>query len=228
MRSVAIAAAIALGAGSQAAHAQIFPGEGPAPTAFPSAFSFSLLAAFAGDLRVTHTYVDSAAACLPCTILHSTTGTMGLAVRYQMPIGPRTGVRFGATISGPKRKRRDINANQVLVESTRLRLFRGEMLLMFKLKPQVPIYFGVGGSVASFSPGPLAGQQDITELGGAAVIGVDKAMGARVATRFEWTLYGTKPKTTGLNSEFVAEGLALDSQMSFGVNLYLRPKPPAP
>ena len=220
MRSVVLTACALLCAGSAAA--QIFPGDVPKPPAFPTAFSFAGTGAFGADLRAYRDYADTL--CFPqlCHRQFAVTGGLGLAARFQVPVGRRTGLRAGVVVSGPKRKLQSANGNQFLV-TDKLSLIRGEIFLMFRLKPQVPIYFGAGPTFARFSPGPVPGQSDITEMGVGGVIGIDHQISKTVATRFEWGLYGTKPKTTGLNSEYSPPSLALDTQISFGVNFYLQP-----
>lgn len=220
MRSIVLTACALLCGGSVAA--QIFPGDVPQPPAFPTALTLSATGAFGADLRAFRDYADTL--CFPqlCHRTFAVTGGLGLAARFQAPIGRRTGLRLGVVVSGPKRKLQSANGTQLLI-TDRLSLLRGEMLLMFRLKPQVPIYFGAGPTFARFSPGPVPGQNDITEVGVAGVVGIDHLVSKTVATRVEWSLYGTKPKTTGLNSEYSPPSLALDSQISFGVNFYLQP-----
>lgn len=223
MRSLAVVGLLLLAAAPRSAGAQIFPGEAAPSSAFPNAFALSLTATTSGDLRATRVFTDSANGCVPCIRYHSLTGGLGLAIRLQFAMGRRTGLRFGASLSGPKPKRRTPNGSQVVIDPNRLSLARGEIVMMFRLKPHVPIYFGIGPSFARFTPGPVPGQPEITEIGGVGVVGIDHQISPKLGTRVEFAFYGTKPKNTGLTSEYTLPALAIDGQLSIGAVLFLQP-----
>lgn len=212
------------------AAAQAFPGEAPRPPAFPTALSAWVMVGWAGQ-RSTRTYrvgpLDPPdPACdtnFNCHTEHLLTGTPGLGARFQTSLTVRTGIRFGLSISGPKRKLGGRKGLTVAIDTARLNLLRGEALFLFRLKQHVPVFFGVGGALARFSPGPVRSQDDVTEYGGALAVGYDHRGKGNVGTRVEWTVYLMRPVTTGLSGEYKPPRLAFDHQLSFGVNYFVGP-----
>lgn len=209
------------------ASAQAFPGEAPPPPGFPTALSGWALAGWSGR-RATRTYSadptinDPACDATKCERLYLVGAALGIGLRFQTSLTPRTGVRFGVSISRPGRKVGLRNGLSLAIDTT-LSAIRGEALLLFRLRRQAPVFFGLGAALARFSPGPVVNQGDLTEFGGAIAIGYDHRVNRNVGTRLEWTAYLMHPVTTRLSSEFQAARFAFDHQFSFGVNYYVGP-----
>ena len=224
MRKAALAALVVLGA-APAVSGQVLPGEEQRAPAFPSALSIWALAGFGGQ-RATRTYIDvTDADCdtVPCVSKHGLSGSIGIGTRFQTPLSPRMGLRFGVSYSAPRQKARRTEPTHQTSLGDRLGMLRGEILLVHRLKPQVPVFFGFGVALASISPGPLFGQDGVTEAGAVVVVGLDRRINPRVGTRIEWTGYFMRPSTRVVSPEFRATWLAFDSQLSFGANFYLNP-----
>lgn len=238
MPSGAVAAKLILlvagSTGLASAQAPLFPGDSAQAPAFPTAITLTALGVMAGGQRATRTYPatpgfpDVACDSVTCRTAHSLTGAVGLGARLQAPLGPRLGFRLGVSYSAPKRKVRTQGAGGTFIGAEHLTLIRGEALLLVRLKPQVPVYFGAGAAMARYTPGAVApastpGPGATTEFGGAILLGIDRRLKPSLGTRLEWTGFFLVPSSSGLSSEFDMKGLAFDGQLSFGLNLFLKP-----
>ena len=207
------------------AGAQGFPGDPPSAPAFPASVTISALAGFGGH-RATQRYIDSSDVdcdSLPCVSEHHVAGSLGLAARIQMSLSPRVGLRMGASYAAPRRK---ISRTEPTAQSRigdRLSQIRGEALLLFRLRPHVPVFFGAGVTVASFTPGPVFGQDGTLEIGAAFAVGFDRRITRRFGTRVEWTVFLMRPTTDLFDAEFTAAPAAFDHHISFGANFFLNP-----
>ena len=209
---------------AQPSAAQGFPGDEPKSPGFPTALTLSLLAGFGGH-RATRHWIDIAdpdCDSIPCASEHRIGGSLGLAARFQMNLGPRTGLRFGASYSAPRQKISRTEPTRQTRIGDRVSVTRGEALLLFRLKPRVPVYFGAGLAMASFTPGPVFGQDGAVEFGAMLVVGIDRKVTARIGTRAEWTVYLMRPSADFISPEFEATALAFDSHVSFGAHFFLK------
>jgi hypothetical protein len=220
---------LALLGGGRAA-AQVFPSDQAPRAAFPATVTLYVFGGFQGA-RVTRIYnigtpnpVDAAcdSTANDCRTIHGLGGAPGIGVRGQVPLTMRTGLRLGISVSHPGRRVTTRDGSQVSVPDEKVLLLRAEGLILFRLKPQVPVYFGFGGSVASYSPGPVRAQQAVTEVGGTFAIGVDHSVSPTVSTRVEFTGFVMRPTASGLSTEFHAHSLTFDDQLSLGFSFLFR------
>jgi hypothetical protein len=226
MRSLPVAWGAALVLCSAAAapsRAQAFPGDSAVAPAFPTALTLSALAGF-GGLRATQTYIDSSdidCDSVPCVSKHDIGGSLGLAARVQASLGPRMGLRMSVSYGAPRRKVSRTEPTQQSRFADRVGVIRAEALLLFRLKPQVPVFFGAGLAMASFTPGPVFGQDGTLEFGAALAVGFDRRITPRVGTRAEWTVYVMRPSTDLFDAEYEAPAITVDHHLSFGFNFLL-------
>jgi hypothetical protein len=227
-RAALLLALLALGGGRAAA--QVFPNDQAPHPAFPVTFTAFLFAGFQAN-RVTRIYnvgtpdpndasCDSIAA--DCRSVHGLAGAPGIGMRAQFPVTARSGIRLGVSASHPGRRVSTRDGSQVVVPDESVTLLRADLLVLFRLKPQVPVYFGFGGTLASYTPGPVRTQAPVTELGGAFAVGIDHRMSPTVGTRVEFTGFLMKPTANSLSTEYHARSLAFDGQLSFGLNFLLK------
>lgn len=224
MGSTAAAAVLVLAATGPLA-GQIFPGDAAQPPAFPTALSVWALVSLGGQ-RATRSWVDiSDPDCMttPCASDVRIAGSLGVGARFQSVLGPRVGIRLGASYSRPRQKVLRTQPTHQTNIGDPLSVIRGEALLLFRLKRRVPVFFGAGLAMASFTPGPVPGQDAAIEVGTAFAVGFDRQVTPRIGTRAEWTMYVLRPSTDLPSAEFRAAGLAFDHHVSFGVNFYLNP-----
>ena len=226
MPRAAVAAALLLvAAAPAAAQVPLFPGDRAQPPAFPTALSVWGLAGFGGQ-RATRRFIDLAdpdCDTIPCKSEHRLTGSLGVGARFQTGLSPRMGLRFGVSFSAPSQKARLTEPTRQTRVGDKLSAARGEVLLLMRLKPQVPVYFGLGIALARFSPGPVFGQDGATEVGAALAVGFDHRINPRVGTRTEWTTYLMRPSGDVFSTEYRPTALAFDHQVSFGVSFFLNP-----
>jgi hypothetical protein len=220
----------ALGGGRAAA--QVFPNDQAPRPAFPATFTLFVFGAFQGD-RVTRVYnvgtpdpVDAAcdSAAGDCRTVHGLAGAAGIGVRGQFPLTRRGGIRVGISASHPGRRVATRDGVLVAVPGEAVTLLRVDGLALFRLKPQVPVYFGFGGSIGLYSSGPVRNQDPVSEAGAAFAVGVDHSMSPTVGTRVEFTGFIMKPTAKSLSAEYHAHALAFDGQLSFGFNFLLSKK----
>jgi hypothetical protein len=207
------------------AAAQVFPGDVAPPPAFPTALTVAPLAGFGGS-RATRRWTDITdpdCDTVPCASKHSVGGSLGLAARFQMRLSPRVGLRFGVSYSAPHQKVSQTEPTRQTRIGDRVSVTRGEAMLLFRLKRQVPVFFGAGLAMATFSPGPVFGQDGAVEFGTVFVVGIDRQVTRRIGTRAEWTVYLMRPSTDLFSSEYRATGLAFDNHVSFGAHFLLIP-----
>src|SRR6266567_3282350 len=218
----------ALGGGRTAA--QVFPNDQTPRAAFPATVTLFVFGGFEGA-RVTRIYnigtpnpVDAAcdSTANDCRTIHGLGGASGIGVRGQVTLTMRTGLRLGITVAHPGRRVSTREGSQVSVPDESVLLLRAEGMVLFRLKPQVPVFFGLGVGAASDSPGPVRAQEAVTEVGGMLAIGVDHHVSPTVATRVEFTGFVMRPTASGLSTEFHAHSLTFDDQLSLGFNFLFR------
>jgi hypothetical protein len=222
MRKRALVVFLGLAAAGPAA-AQEMPGELPPPVAFPTTFTGLVFFGSEGR-RATRVFVDPLVpGCdsAPCSSDQDLSGAPGLGVRLQTAVASRAGIRFGAAIAWTHYKIVSANGGSEYSPPDRIRLLRAEAALLFRLKPEVPVYFGAGVAIGQFTPGVVLDQPDVTEFGGVLIVGMDHKVSPAVGTRFEWTGYLMKPDLSNYPSEYHAPNIVLDMQFSFGLNFFV-------
>jgi hypothetical protein len=219
------------------AAAQVFPTDQAPRPAFPSTFTLFVFGGFQAN-RITRTYnkgvIDPTDARCDsiaddCRSIHGLAGSPGIGMRAQFPLTARSGIRVGVSATHPGRRMTTRDGSQVLVAPENVTLLRVDGLILFRLKPQVPVYFGLGATLASYTPGPVHDQGPVTELGGAFAVGIDHQMSPSIGTRVEFTGFVMKPNASGIQapavqSEYTAHSHAFDGQVSFGFNFLLSKK----
>ena len=211
--------------------AQGFPGDAPVAAAFPAAVSLHLSASWNGDRSIRTYGVGSPNPNDPacdtiagsCHEIQGLAGAAGLGARFQFPISPRLGLRAGLSYSSVQGRIELPDGQVTRLTPEKSNLLRAEALFVFRLKPHVPVFFGLGGAVARFNPGPSPGQDVSTEFGAVVAAGYDHRFPApsQFGLRLEWTAYFMIPDDGGAPSEFEAKGMAFDNQLSVGVMYYL-------
>ena len=213
------------------AAAQAFPGDEPLVPAFPAAVSLHVSGSWNGDRSIRTYGVGSPNPNDPacdtiagkCTEIQGLAGAAGFGARGQFPISPRLGLRLGLSYSSVQGRIELPDGQVTRLTPEKSNLLRAEALFMFRLKPHVPVYFGLGGAVARFNPGPSPGQDVSTEFGAAVAAGYDHRFPApsQFGLRFEWTGYLMVPDDKGAPSEFEAKSVAFDNQIALAVMYYI-------
>jgi hypothetical protein len=219
------------------AAAQVFPNDQAPRAAFPATFTLFVFGGFQAN-RITRTYnkgtIDPTDARCDsiaddCRSIHGLAGSPGIGMRAQFPVTARSGIRLGVSATHPGRRMSTRDGSQVLVAPENVTLLRVDGLILFRLKPQVPIYFGLGATLASYTPGTVHDQGPVTEVGAAFAVGIDHQMSPTIGTRAEFTGFVMKPNASGIQapavqSEYTAHAHAFDGQISFGFNFLLGKK----
>ena len=211
------------------APAQAFPGEAPRPPSFPTALAVFATAGWAGD-RAIRTYDvgqpnpgDPACDSLKCQTTLGAGSSIGVGGRVQLPISRIAGLRAGLAVSWPPPRIATLDGSQVRTGTTRVTLLRGDLMLLFRIKPQAPVFFGVGAAFARFSPGLASGQDQSTDVGGVAAVGYDHRIKPSLGVRFEWTAYYLIPGTADWPAEYDPKSATFDHQFAVGLSYFLTP-----
>lgn len=151
------------------------------------------------------------------------------------PLGRYFGLSVAGTIGQPQRVT-CVQANACQATSTqRLTVLRGSGMLLFRLKPQAPVFLGVGYAISQSNPGPLIWQDStVVEKGPVAELAFDFALGEQVGFRIAWWNYwfsvnaglgsalGVTPCTTDPSDGcFTPETTAHDQMFTFGARIRL-------
>lgn len=140
----------------------------------------------------------------------------------ETPLGRLLGLSVGALVGRLHRTICTLGTN-CETDSLSMWAFKANATLLIRLKPRVPIFFGVGAAAARFSPGPVYIQtQAVTELGAVGVIGYDFALNSHIGARVAWWNYFLQPSTTQISSPFHANSLSHDSLILFGARVKLK------
>lgn len=227
-RSVLAAAVLAI-ATVGPAPAQAFPGEAPRPPAFPTALAVFATAGWSGD-RAIRTYDvgqptpgDPACDSVRCQTTLGAGSAIGVGGRLQLPVSRIAGLRAGLALSWPPPRIATLDGSQVRTGTARVTLLRGDLMLLFRLKQQAPVFFGVGAAFARFNPGLAPGQDQSTDVGGVAAVGYDHRIKPSLGVRFEWTGYYLIPGTADWPAEYAPESATFDHQLSVGLSYFLTP-----
>lgn len=191
------------------------------PKAFPLAVVPWAAAGFNGT-RVTQ---SDAATCpnTPANCFQYDVGNSPmLGVDLQVPLASTFGFQVTASAGRPSRVR--CTRGSECLSTDEMTFVRGSALLLLRFKARAPIFFGVGGAASRLDPGPVAGLQDsvqVTEFGGAGLIGYDFAMGSKVGARITWTHYLLKPSDDQITGTFATKDLAYDWVIAVGARVRL-------
>jgi hypothetical protein len=219
------------------AGAQVFPNDQAPRPAFPSTVTLFVFGSFQAN-RITRIYnvhtidpVDARCDSIAddCRSVHGLAGSPGIGMRAQFPVTMRSGIRLGVSATHPGRRVATRDGSQVVVPPENVTLLRIDGEVLFRLKAQVPVYFGFGATVANYSPGAAQNQGPVTEVGGVFAVGIDHQMSPSIGTRVEFTGFLMKPnaggiQSPGVQSEYHAHSRAFDGQLSFGFNFLLSKK----
>ena len=228
MARSALAAVLALAAAGPST-AQAFPGEAPRPPSFPTTLAVFATAGWSGD-RAIRTYdvgqpnpADPACDTLQCQTTLGAGSAIGVGGRVQLPISRIAGLRAGLAVSWPPPRIATLDGSQVRTGTARVTLLRGDLMLLFRLKSQAPVFFGLGAAFARFNPGLVSGQEQSTDVGGVAAVGYDHRIKPSLGVRFEWTAYYLIPGTADWPAEYDPESATFDHQFSVGLSYFLKP-----
>jgi len=210
------------------ASAQGFPGEAPAPPSFPTAVYLFAIGGWTGD-RAVRTYDvgqpnpnDPACDAVRCQTVLGAGSAPGVGARLQLPLSRRAGLRAGLSIAGPKPQVQTLDGNLVRLDRSRVAQLRGELLLLFRMKRHVPVFFGLGGALTRYQPGLAPDQDNSTDVGGVVAVGYDAPLKPPLGVRIEWTAYLMVPSSTGWPAEYEPKSFAFDHQLSVGLAYHLR------
>lgn len=185
-----------------------------APKAFQRSVSLTFALGFHGNRAER---VDTIDPRCPCTFEYSVSSGPHLSLRFEQPVTRRTAVRLGVDASAPGH-RLDRDGNRVGTFPSHSTSLRGEAAILFRLKANVPVFFGLGGVFARFNPSPVLEQAGkVDEIGGLITIGYDAVLQDSWAVRFEFLNYVMKPEDAGLPEGFEAKSLARDWTLGVGV-----------
>lgn len=151
-------------------------------------------------------------------ISHAVSNTPMVSVDLQVPLARVIGLSVGASAGRPAR----ILCDPGCASTDRVTAIRGQAMVLIRLKPRAPIYFGFGASGTRFDPGPVNGQNDATvEWGGSLVVGYDFQLSSRVGGRIAWWNFLSQPDASGLGTAFEVKGLTYDAMIAFGARIRL-------
>jgi hypothetical protein len=136
----------------------------------------------------------------------------------QVPLGRYFGLSVGGAIGRPVQTLCVQGSDCRIAD--RVTLIKGNGLLLFRLKPQAPVFFGIGYGGSYASPGPVPNQSAQTEKGPVLEVAFDFALGKQVGLRLAWWNYWLQ--TTGADElpfRVVPETTAHDALLSFGARV---------
>lgn len=196
------------------------------PKAFPLAVALSAGLGFGGTRA---TFTDSVL-CAGDNCGSAGAGSGWTAtVDLRAPLGRTLGVEAAAHIGRPSQRLCFRGACQSSGETWAL---RGSAMLLWRFKPQAPIYFGLGAAVTRFDPAPVVNQNLVlgddglvqggtTEFGAATVVGYDFTLDSRVGGTLVWRSYIMAPSSEGLPANYESKTTAWDNSLAVGVRYFL-------
>ena len=171
---------------------------------------------------------------------HCVSYAMGNAPNFSLdvtvPVGRYFGLSAGGMIGQPQRVTCAQDTNCQATSTDRLTVLRGNALLLFRLKPQAPIFIGVGYGMTQANPGTLPWQDSvIVEKGPVAELGFDFNLGEQFGFRIAWWHYWMSVDASGSSSVagialcssdpsdgcFTPETTAHDQMITFGARIRL-------
>lgn len=217
MRLMAVSLWSALLAGAASGQTAI---RRPQAKGFPLAVTASAGMGF-GAVRAT--YFDDIECASPEGCYEYGTGSGWQAgVDFQIPLGRTLGFEIGGQMGRPSLKQ-CLRGQCGTVDRTWA--IRGSGTLLWRFKPSAPVYFGLGGVYAYFSPGgpvlPFQTGVSVSEFGATTVIGLDLPIDDRVGGRIVWRGSFMIPSNKGLPETGTLRSVAWDNALSFGLRLPL-------
>jgi len=138
-------------------------------------------------------------------------------VDMQAPIGRTLGFEVGGQIGRQSLKQ---CARGSCTAIDHVWAYRGSAMLLWRFKPQAPVYFGVGATLAHFSSNPVyQDPEPTTEPGMAGVIGLDLALAQQIGVRVAWRSFLLVPKQVGPPDASEARSVAWEQALLFGARI---------
>lgn len=191
----------------------------------PRAFSFAVVVGPALSFGGIRAYQVDSVTCpsSPNTCIQDKVGSGPMfTAAVQIPLLRNFALSAGGLIGKPARVL--CFAGESCTSTGSMTAIRANVTLFARLKPRVPIFFGVGGAMNRFDPGPVRVRQDtitVTETGWLGMIGYDFALGKRVGARITWWHYFMSASRDGLDTGFRTGRphdslIAIDARISLG------------
>jgi hypothetical protein len=160
-----------------------------------------------------------------------------LGADVQVPLGRMFGLSVGGAVGQPQRVQCKQGTNCQATSTEKLTVLKGSALLLFRLKPQAPVFIGVGYGASRASRGAIQGQDTtVSEQGPVVQLAFDFALGQQVGLRISWWNYWMGTSTIGIGGSndlvrlcsesavdgcFQPEKTAHDQLLSFGARVRL-------
>lgn len=187
------------------------------PSVRPRGFDFALIAGGALSFNGIRAFEADSITCFvrenECVGHDLGSGPM-LDVSIQLPFARTIALSVGGAIGRLKRKR-CVRGVECIISPEKVTAIKGNAAFLFRLKPQAPVFFGLGAGATHFDPGPVEGQEKLTEYGPLALIGYDFTLDADIGARITWWSYWMIPK----EDIFDAAGTAYDALITFAVRI---------
>jgi hypothetical protein len=172
-------------------------------------FDFAVVPGFALGFNAIRSFQTDSTACTGDQT-HCLEYAMGNAPSFSLDITVPLGRFFGLSVGGAAGQPQRVvcvQGNNCQATSTdRLTVLRGNGLLLFRLKPQAPVFIGVGYGAARINPGSLPWQDSmVVEKGPVAELAFDFALGEQVGFRIAWWNYWLAVDASGIGN---AAGIA--------------------
>ena len=133
----------------------------------------------------------------------------------QLPLFGSFGLGLSASASRPSRLVCTPNCGS----RAKVTLLRGSVMALVRLKARVPVFFGLGATIARSDSGAVQGQAAQTEIGGILQIGYDLRPAEKIGARVVWSNYFLKPSDNSLPSGFDSKNFTHDAVISVGVRI---------
>ena len=162
---------------------------------------------------------------MPCERSYGPGSSPYLALKFETGLTRRTGFRLGASIANPSHTVSQ-GGSAIAAPGTDFTVIKGEAAFLFRLKPQVPIFFSLGGVLARYSTSPAPGDPSIpagNEYGVVISLGYDAPISPHWGARFEWLNYIQWVNDALIPASQEPRNTVYDWMLSFGVRYIFRP-----
>ena len=202
-------------------------------------FDFAVVPGVGLSFNATRAFQTDSSACSgqqnQC-ISYAMGNAPSFSLDLTIPLGRYFGLSAGGAIGQPQRVTCTQSGNCQASSTDRLTVMRGNGMLLFRLKPQAPVFFGLGYGAAQANPGSLPWQDSsVVEKGPVAEIAFDFALGEQVGFRIAWWNYwlavdasglsgiagGVDCRTNGADGCFTPETTAHDQMFTFSARIRL-------
>jgi len=190
----------------------------PTPKAFPVSATVTAGLGFGSTRATAYDPVTCPSEEL-CVSLGAGSG-WNVGAELQLPLGQSFGFEVGGQLARPSQR---ICRGSQCDSPQDLWAMRGTALLLWRFKPQAPIFFGLGGALTRFDPSPVAGQDLSTtmEYGAGTVVGYDFRITQQLGGRVAWRSYFLAPASGSMPADYTAKGMAWDNAFTFGVRFQI-------